>query len=98
MEWLETVALRARGAWTALLLVALAGCATPLPSVERAAIASIAIDGDEGTPIGRLVKASTPDGAHSGFRLMPLGSFSLDTRLLLAQRATVSLDVQYYHL
>ena len=28
---------------------------------------------------------------------MPLGSYSLDTRVELARRAQVSLDVQYYH-
>ena len=28
---------------------------------------------------------------------MPLGTFSLDTRVQLARRAEVSLDVQYYH-
>ena len=28
---------------------------------------------------------------------MPLGLFSLDTRVQLARRAEVSLDVQYYH-
>ena len=81
-----------------LITVALVGCATPLPSVERETIASSAIEGDASTPIGKLVQDSTPEGVHSGFRLMPLGSFSLDTRLLLAQRAAVSLDVQYYHL
>ena len=29
-------------------------------------------------------------------RLLPLGAYSLDTRIQLAQRATTSLDVQYY--
>ena len=31
-------------------------------------------------------------------RLLPLGAYSLDTRIQLAQRATDSLDVQYYQL
>ena len=39
---------------------------------------------------------SSPDPALSGFRLMPLGSFSFDTRVQLARRAQASLDVQYY--
>ena len=41
--------------------------------------------------------ASTPDGRHSGFRLMPLGHCSFDTRLQLARLATVSLELQHYH-
>ncbi len=41
-----------------------------------------------------------PDGSTqglSGFRLLPLGTHSLDARLQLVQRAQVSLDLQYYH-
>ena len=41
-----------------------------------------------------------PDGSAqglSGFRLLPLGTHSLDARLQLIQRAQVSLDLQYYH-
>ena len=85
----------------ALLLFALlqlAGCATPLPSIDRETAASEAILGSNATTLGRLVAASTPEGAHSGFRLMPLGAFSFDTRLQLTRRAEASLDVQYYHL
>lgn len=92
------------GAWRrtglGLLLLAagaLGGCATPLPRVDRAAIESSALPGDAATPLGRIVAASTPEGQHTGFRLMPLGPFSYDTRLQLARLATVSLDVQYYH-
>ncbi len=33
----------------------------------------------------------------SGFRLLPLGSFSLDARVQMAQRAQATLDLQYYH-
>jgi len=88
--------------WRALLaLLALAlmvGCATPLPQVDRKAIASEAIGLSTKTALGRIAKESSPDPALSGFRLMPLGSFSLDTRVQLARRAEVSLDVQYYHI
>lgn len=80
-----------------LLVVLLAGCATPLPRVDRAAIESWALPGNVDTPLGRIVAASTPADQHSGFRLLPLGPFSFDTRLQLARLATVSLDVQYYH-
>ena len=41
-----------------------------------------------------------PDGSVqgvSGFRLLPLGTHSLDARLQLIQRAQSSLDLQYYH-
>ncbi|KPF57898.1 hypothetical protein D621_07370 [beta proteobacterium AAP51] len=41
-----------------------------------------------------------PDGRMpglSGFRLLPLGTHSLDARLQLVQRARHSLDLQYYH-
>ena len=79
------------------LAAALAGCATALPAVDRAAIESSALPGSPGTPLGRIVAASTPAGQHSGFRLLPLGPFSYDTRLQLARLATVSLDLQYYH-
>jgi cardiolipin synthase C len=82
-----------------LLLAALAaGCAAPLPVVDRAAITSEAIEARPDTPLARIVKASTPEGEHSGFRLLPLGKYAFDTRLELARRAQVSLDVQYYHL
>ncbi len=80
------------------LAAGLSGCATALPQIDRQAIASDAIQASPNTALGRLVADSTPQGAHSGFRLMPLGSFSIDTRLQLIRRAEVSLDLQYYHL
>ena len=75
----------------------LTGCATALPQLDRTALESTALPGEATTPLGRIVAASTPANQHSGFRLMPLGPFSYDTRLQLARLATVSLDVQYYH-
>lgn len=51
---------------------------------------------DAGTPLGRIAADSTPPGEHSGFRLMPLGVYSLDARIQLADRARQSLDIQYY--
>jgi putative cardiolipin synthase len=80
----------------ALLLIA--GCATPLPAIDRSANASTAILISDQTTLGRIVEKSTPKDAHSGFRLLPLGSFSYDARVQLARRAEVSLDVQYYYL
>ncbi|WP_395059854.1 phospholipase D family protein [Polaromonas sp.] len=51
---------------------------------------------DASGDLAKIVTASTPPGEHSGFRLMPLGVYSLDARLELARRARYSLDVQYY--
>ena len=85
----------------AALLIAAAlasGCAAPLPAVDRTALASEALPVSDQGPLGLIVKNSTPAGEHSGLRLMPLGKFSIDTRLELSRRAVASLDLQYYHL
>jgi putative cardiolipin synthase len=79
------------------LALLLGACATPLPSVDREAIASESIPLSTATTLGRIAQASQPAKDLSGFRLMPLGLFSLDARVQLAHRAEVSLDVQYYH-
>jgi cardiolipin synthase C len=80
-----------------LLLTLLLGGCTTLPSIDRSAIASEAIPLDARTTLGRIASTSQPAPELSGFRLMPLGLFSLDARVQLARRAEVSLDVQYYH-
>ena len=81
----------------ALLLLAalLVGCGS-LPVIERDAIASEALPINTKTTLGRIAQGSQPAPELSGFRLMPLGLFSLDTRVQLARRAEESLDVQYY--
>ena len=81
----------------AMLLVLLGGCAS-FAVVDRAAIASTAIGLSKDTELGRIASSYDPGELKSGFRLMPLGPFSLDTRIELARRAQVSLDVQYYHI
>jgi len=81
----------------AMALLLLGGCSS-LPRVDRQAIASEAIPISNRTTLGRLASGYRPAEDQSGFRLMPLGKFSLDTRVQLARRAEVSLDVQYYHL
>src|SRR5258705_6638716 len=84
-------------AWLLTLCMAfLAGCSS-LPQVDREAIASTAIGLSPQTTLGRIAQTSTPAADQSGFRLMPLGTFSYDTRVQLARRAEASLDVQYYH-
>jgi len=91
------MAARAAAWGIGLLLALLAGC-TSLPQVDRQAIASAAIGASPATALGHIALASAPAADLSGFRLMPLGTFSYDTRLQLARRAQVSLDLQYYHL
>ncbi len=79
------------------LTLVLGGCATSLPRVDRDAITSEAIAPSTTTTLGGIAQNSLPEPGLSGFRLMPLGTFALDARVQLAQRAEVSLDVQYYH-
>ncbi|MFL6663532.1 MAG: phospholipase D-like domain-containing protein [Rhizobacter sp.] len=83
--------------WLCAALLALLGGCTSLPAVDRQAIASSAIGMSPVTALGRMAQVSTPAPELSGFRLMPLGTFSYDARLQLARRAQVSLDLQYYH-
>ena len=80
----------------ALASAMLLGACTSLPVIDREAIASDAIPLSTRTTLGRIAKGSQPAPELSGFRLMPLGLFSLDARVQLARRAEVSLDVQYY--
>ncbi len=79
-----------------LLALCLLGACTSLPTVDREAIESRAIPLSTATTLGRIASSSSPAPELSGFRLLPLGLFSLDTRVQLARRAEVSLDVQYY--
>jgi cardiolipin synthase C len=79
-----------------VVLLALGACSS-LPVVDREALASEAIPLSTKTTLGRIAQQSSPAPELSGFRLMPLGLFSLDARVQLARRAEVSLDVQYYH-
>ena len=92
-----TAALRraARGLVAGVAVLLLGAC-TVLPKIDREAIASEAIPLSTATTLGRIAAGSQPNAEQSGFRLMPLGLFSLDTRVQLARRAEVSLDVQYY--
>ena len=78
----------------ALLALMLAACSS-LPVVDRKLTVSEAIPLSAETSLGRMASAFLPDPLHSGFRLLPLGSHALDTRLELAHRAEVSLDLPY---
>ena len=77
-----------------LLAAALAGCGTLPPAGLRSA--STAQAPSPRSALVRTAKVSTPPGDLSGFRLMPLGAYSLEARIELARRAEQSLDVQYY--
>ncbi len=79
---------------TLLLAMSLAGCGTLPAAAARSA--SAALPPDPISPLVQTALASTPDPELSGFRLLPLGSYSLDARLQLVRRARSSLDVQYY--
>jgi putative cardiolipin synthase len=82
--------------WLALLaLVALlTGCGTLPAPVASAPTLSLAPD--PAGVLSKTVAASMPPGEDSGFRLLPLGVYSLEARVQLARRAQRSLDLQYY--
>ncbi len=85
------------GALSALVLAGLlTGCGTLPEGIQRTPSQSIAPSVK--TALGQIAKASTPSPEQSGVRLLPLGLYSLDTRLQLALRAQATLDVQYYQL
>jgi putative cardiolipin synthase len=77
-----------------LAAVLLSGCGMLPARVE--APDSAALPPFAGSPLVRISQASIPAPDLTGFRLMPLGSYSLDARIQLARRATRSLDLQYY--
>ncbi len=74
----------------------LVGCGTlPVrPEVSHSSARAPSSD----SPLARIAAQSSPSPELSGFRLMPLGVFSLDARIELADRARHTLDVQYYHI
>ena len=72
----------------------LTGCGTLPMQIERTP--SAAVNPSSDSPLVRIAQSSIPSPELTGFRLMPLGAYSLDTRVELARRATHSLDIQYY--
>jgi putative cardiolipin synthase len=77
-----------------VLSLGLTGCGTVPPNTGKADVVALPLNPD--SPLVKIAKASSPGEDQTGVRLLPLGAYSLDTRLQLAQRATTSLDVQYY--
>jgi cardiolipin synthase C len=77
---------------------------TPLGRLAVASMQELSVTPEptrgSGTSADTTSAPKMPDGSTqklSGFRLLPLGTHSLDARLQLVQRAQTSLDLQYYH-
>jgi len=72
----------------------LAGCGSLPTNVGKTD--TLALPPNPDSPLVKIAKVSSPSPEQTGVRLLPLGAYSLDTRIQLAQRASTSLDVQYY--
>src|SRR5437870_569781 len=95
LTMLTTILLRRFGLVSGLVALAFfAGCSSLPKEVERKP--SQAIAASPQTLLGKIAQVSQPSPELTGFRLMPIGSFALNARIALAQRAQASLDVQYY--
>jgi putative cardiolipin synthase len=77
-----------------LLALLLGGCSALPREVDR--LPSTAVPATPASALGRIAAVSSPDPLLTGFRLLPIGAFALDTRLQLIGRAERSIDVQYY--
>ena len=77
-----------------LAAILVAGCGS-LPQRGEPP-ASSALKPSPDSPLVQIAQASIPSPELSGFRLMPVGVYALDTRIQLARRARHSLDLQYY--
>ncbi len=80
----------------ALMLTLVSACAGLPPVATRQQ--SQAMPASATSALGRIAADSSPDETLSGFRLLPIGAFAIDTRLALIKRAGHSIDVQYYHI
>jgi putative cardiolipin synthase len=83
-------------AWLTALLILFSGCAGRAAEVPNEPARALQDVG--GTPLARLVEASTPPAQRhlSGVHLLADGADAWDTRLMLVRRASKSLDLQYY--
>src|SRR2546423_6060478 len=85
---------RLRSAIALLTAVVLSACgALPMRTEQPY---SAALKPSSESPLVRIAQDSSPGPELTGFRLMPLGVYSLDARIQLARRARYSLDLQYY--
>jgi putative cardiolipin synthase len=86
------------GCWVAALAALLAACTTT-PKPKEPPTPSYAITAPQATPLGRQVAALRPRSVaagQSGLFLLGQGVEAFSARVALAQRATRTLDVQYY--
>jgi putative cardiolipin synthase len=77
-----------------LTVIVLSACGS-LPMLAEQPF-SPALKPSSESPLVRIAQDSSPGPELTGFRLMPLGVYSLDARIQLARRARYSLDLQYY--
>jgi len=82
------------GLAAALAVAAMTGCGSLPEHVERP-VSTAPVPAPDGV-LATTAKASIPSPEQSGFRLLPLGIYSLDARMQLIQRAQHTLDLQYY--
>ena len=83
--------------FAALLIAWLTGCASLPQDVARPV--SHALAEADGTPLGQLAAARRPAGtapAVSGYALIDSANLAFSSRLALTQRASKTLDIQYY--
>ena len=92
----RSVALRIAAAALVAGAALLAGCGSLPRNVGKTD--TVALPPNPQSPLVKIAERSSPSPEQTGVRLLPLGAYSLDTRLQLAQRAATSLDVQYYQL
>ncbi|HWH41301.1 MAG TPA: phospholipase D family protein [Usitatibacter sp.] len=83
-----------RHALVSILATGLAACGMLPPQGDQPT--SWALSPSAESSLVQAARASIPDASSSGFRLMPLGLYSLDARIELIRRARFTLDVQYY--
>ena len=78
----------ARLAAAALIAVAtvLAGCGSLPTNVGKTD--TLALPPNPDSPLVKIARVSSPSPEQTGVRLLPLGAYSLDTRIQLAQRAS----------
>ncbi|MBY4947585.1 phospholipase D family protein [Cupriavidus respiraculi] len=77
-----------------VLALSATACASLPQDVPRKP--STALSDPGATPLGRLTAQSAPDPALSGFHLVASGEEAFGTLMTLADRATRTLDLQYY--
>src|SRR5262245_27815801 len=90
--------MRAAPTWhrcVAVLLSVLLGACSGLPAQPERPPSTTRKPSPESALV-KVAQNSTYGSALTGFRLLPLGYYSLDARIQLARKAQDSLDVQYY--